>query len=60
MANENELLGDFLFSGIREAPSGQARIEVLFDVNVEGILTISARDVDTGKQMKTTVRVTQH
>jgi molecular chaperone DnaK len=59
-ANENELLGDFLFSGIRQAPAGMARIEVIFDVNVEGILTISARDLDTGKQMKTTVRVTQH
>jgi molecular chaperone DnaK len=60
MASENELLGDFLFSGIRKASAGKARIEVLFDVNVEGILTISARDLDTGKQMKTTVRVTQH
>jgi molecular chaperone DnaK len=59
-ANENELLGDFLFSGLRQAPSGKARIEVVFDVNIEGILTISARDLDSGKQMKTTVRVTQH
>jgi len=59
-AAENELLGDFLFSGVRPAPAGKARIEILFDVNVEGILTMSARDLDTGKQMKTTVRVTQH
>jgi molecular chaperone DnaK len=29
-------------------------------VNVEGILTLSARDLDTGKQMRSTVRVTQH
>jgi molecular chaperone DnaK len=57
---ENELLGDFLFSGLRTAPAGNARIEIIFDVNVEGILTMSARDLDTGKQMKTTVRVTQH
>ncbi len=56
----NELLGDFLFSGLRAAPAGAARIEVVFDVNVEGILTMSARDLETGKQMKTTVRVTQH
>ncbi len=55
----NELLGDFLFSGIRPGPAGKARIEVLFDVNIEGILTMRARDLDTGKQMKTTVRVTQ-
>lgn len=60
LAADNELLGDFLFSGVRPAAAGQARIEIVFDVNVEGILTMSARDLDTGKQMKTTVRVTQH
>jgi molecular chaperone DnaK len=58
--SHNELLGDFLFSGLRPAPAGKARLEITFDVNVEGILTMSARDLDTGKQMKTTVRVTQH
>ena len=56
----NELLGDFLFSGLRPGPAGQARLEITFSVNIEGILTMSARDVETGKQMKTTVRVTQH
>jgi molecular chaperone DnaK len=56
----NELLGDFLFSGLRPGPAGQARLEITFHVNIEGILTMSAKDVDTGKQMKTTVRVTQH
>jgi molecular chaperone DnaK len=55
----NELLGDFLFSGLRPGPAGQARLEITFSVNIEGILTMSARDLDTGKQMKTTVRVTQ-
>ena len=56
----NELLGDFLFSGLRPGPAGKARLEITFDVNIEGILTMSSRDLDTGKQMKTTVRVTQH
>jgi molecular chaperone DnaK len=56
----NELLGDFLFSGLKPGPAGRARLEITFDVNIEGILTMSARDLDTGKQMKTTVRVTQH
>ncbi|GAC1537703.1 MAG: molecular chaperone DnaK [Myxococcales bacterium] len=56
----NELLGDFLFSGLRPGPAGQARLEITFNVNIEGILTMSARDLDTGKQMKTTVRVTQN
>jgi molecular chaperone DnaK len=58
--SHNELLGDFLFSGIRPGPKGAARIEITFDVNIEGILTMSARDLETNKQMKTTVRVTQH
>ncbi|MFL5411556.1 MAG: Hsp70 family protein, partial [Myxococcales bacterium] len=53
-------LGDFLFSGLKPGPKGKARLEITFDVNIEGILTMSARDVETGKQMKTTVRVTQH
>jgi molecular chaperone DnaK len=55
----NDLLGDFLFSGLRPAPAGKARLEITFDVNIEGILTMSARDLETGRQMKTTVRVLQ-
>jgi molecular chaperone DnaK len=54
---DNELLGEFTFSGVRPAPAGEARLEILFEVSVEGILTLSARDVDTGKQMRTTVRL---
>ncbi|MBL0277800.1 MAG: Hsp70 family protein [Anaeromyxobacter sp.] len=54
----NELLGEFTFSGVRPARTGTTQLEILFEVNVEGILTMSARDLDTGRQMKTTVRVT--
>jgi molecular chaperone DnaK len=54
----NELLGEFTFSGVRPARAGETRLEILFVVNVEGILTMSARDLDTNRQMKTTVRVT--
>ncbi len=53
----NELLGEFTFSGVRPARAGETRLEILFEVNVEGILTMSARDLDPGRQMKTTVRV---
>jgi len=56
---DNELLGDFLFSGLKPGPKGTARVKVTFDVSIEGILTMSARDPETGKAMKTTVRVTQ-
>jgi molecular chaperone DnaK len=54
----NELLGDFTFSGVGAAKAGQARLEILFEVSIEGILTMSASDLDTGRQMRTTVRVT--
>ncbi|HSB19138.1 MAG TPA: Hsp70 family protein [Anaeromyxobacteraceae bacterium] len=55
----NELLGEFVFGGVGPAPAGQVRLEVLFEVNVEGILTISASDLDSGKRMTTTLRVTR-
>jgi molecular chaperone DnaK len=55
--SHNELLGEFTFSGVRPARPGETRLEILFEVNVEGILTMSARDLDSGRQMKTTVRV---
>ncbi len=57
---ENELLGEFTFGGLPAAPAGTAQMEITFDVNVEGILTASARDVASGRQMKTTVRVSSH
>ena len=55
----NDLLGEFTFSGIRPAPAGEVQVEITFDVNIEGILTMRAHDPATGREMKTTVRVTQ-
>jgi molecular chaperone DnaK len=54
---QNEPLGEFTFSGVRPCRAGEVRLEILFEVNIEGILTMSAKDLDTGRQMKTTVRV---
>ena len=56
-ARANELLGEFTFSGVRPAHVGSARLEIVFEVSVEGILSMSARDLDTGKEMKTTVKL---
>jgi molecular chaperone DnaK len=56
-ARANELLGEFSFVGVRPAPMGSARLEIVFDVNVEGILSMSARDIDSGREMKTTVKL---
>jgi len=54
---KNDLLGDFTFSGIRPARAGSVQVEITFDVNVEGILSMRARDPATGREMNTTVRV---
>jgi molecular chaperone DnaK len=58
-ARRNEMLGEFTFSGVRPCRAGEVRLEVLFEVNVEGILSVHARDLDTGREMRSTVRVTQ-
>jgi molecular chaperone DnaK len=58
-AAQNELLGEFLFSDIRPARAGEVQVEVTFDVSVEGILTMRAKDPASGREMKTTIRVTQ-
>ncbi|MBN8231929.1 Hsp70 family protein [Corallococcus macrosporus] len=55
----NDLLGEFTFSGIVPAKAGTVNVEIIFDVSVEGILTMRAKDPATGREMKTTVRVTQ-
>ncbi|KFA92305.1 Hsp70 family protein [Archangium violaceum] len=57
MVVKNDMLGEFTFSGIRPARAGMVQVEITFDVNVEGILTMRARDPATGREMKTTVRV---
>ncbi|NJK89498.1 MAG: Hsp70 family protein, partial [Myxococcales bacterium] len=56
---ENELLGEFTFSGIRIAPAGQVRVQVEFALSQDGILGMSARDPDSGAEMKTSVRLGQ-
>ncbi len=56
---QNEMLGEFTFSGIRPDKAGRVQVEITFDVNVEGILTMRARDPASGREMRTTVRVTQ-
>jgi molecular chaperone DnaK len=59
MVAQNDMLGEFTFSGIRPDKAGKVQVEITFDVNVEGILTMRARDPATGREMRTTVRVTQ-
>ena len=49
-ARENELLGEFTFSGFRKAARGEVRIEVTFEIDTDGLVNVTARDPDTGQQ----------
>ncbi|MGC8579502.1 MAG: molecular chaperone DnaK [bacterium] len=55
MAEDNELLGEFVLSGIRLAKKGEPNIEVSFDMNSEGLLKVTARDVDLGTEQTVTL-----
>ncbi len=57
-AEENELLGEFILSGLREAPRGEVEIEVNFEISAEGIVSVSAKDIETGQQQSITVTAT--
>ena len=55
LTRDNNLLGTFELSGIPPAPRGVPQIEVVFDVNANGILVVSASDKSTGKTEKITI-----
>lgn len=55
MARDNKLLGDFRLEGIGAAPRGVPQIEVAFDIDANGILNVSAKDLSTGKEQKITI-----
>jgi molecular chaperone DnaK len=57
-AIDNELLGEFILDGIRPARRGEVSIEVAFEISADGIVGVSARDVDTGQQQSITVTAT--
>ena len=50
MANENKVIGNFRLKGIKRAVRGVPQIEVTFDIDVNGILKVSAKDLGTGKE----------
>lgn len=53
---DNKSLGQFNLEGIRAAMRGQPQIEVTFDIDADGILHVSAKDKDTGKEQKITIK----
>ncbi|MGV9720579.1 molecular chaperone DnaK [Nocardia beijingensis] len=54
-AADNRVLGRFRLEGIRPAPRGEAQVEVTFDIDANGILHVTARDKDTGKEQSITI-----
>ncbi|PAN46466.1 hypothetical protein PAHAL_9G187900 [Panicum hallii] len=56
MAADNKLLGEFDLVGIPPAPRGLPQIEVTFDIDANGIVTVSAKDKATGKEQNITIR----
>ena len=56
MAADNVLLGTFTLDGIAPAPRGIPQIEVTFNIDVNGILNVSAKDKGTGKEQKITIQ----
>jgi len=56
MAAYNKTLGRFTLDGIAPAPRGVPKIEVKFDIDVNGIVHVSAKDLGTGKEQKITIQ----
>ncbi|KAI8554717.1 hypothetical protein RHMOL_Rhmol05G0120000 [Rhododendron molle] len=56
MASDNKMLGEFELVGIPPSPRGIPQIEVTFDIDANGIVTVSAKDKTTGKEQQITIR----
>src|SRR5438105_10655836 len=56
MAHHNKSLGKFQLTGIPPAPRGMPQIEVTFDIDANGILNVSAKDLGTGKEQKIEIK----
>jgi molecular chaperone DnaK len=60
MAVDNKTIGRFRLDGIPPAPRGIPQIEVTFDIDANGIVNVSAKDMATGKEQKITITATSH
>ncbi|KAL2904130.1 Heat shock 70 kDa protein mitochondrial [Bienertia sinuspersici] len=56
MATDNKLLGEFELQGIPPAPRGVPQVEVTFDIDANGIVTVSAKEKTTGKEQQITIK----
>ncbi|MEE2834576.1 MAG: Hsp70 family protein [Myxococcota bacterium] len=58
-AGENQFLGEHVFDGLRPGKAGQVRVETTFDLSVDGILSLHARDLDTQKAVRHSLRISE-
>jgi len=49
-AQHNELLGEFILKGLKRASKGSVEIEVTFEINADGIVSVHAKDLETEKE----------
>ncbi|MCA9582944.1 MAG: Hsp70 family protein, partial [Myxococcales bacterium] len=54
-ADKNDLLGEFVLTGLRRGAAGSVEVEVAFEINADGIVSVSATDLETGKEQSITV-----
>ena len=54
-ATQNELLGEFSLNDIRPAPRGEVELEVTFSIDADGVVSVSARNIETGQEQAITV-----
>jgi molecular chaperone DnaK len=54
---ENTMLGEFIFSGFRIANRGDVEIEVIFSIDASGVVHVTARDVETGRQQQISIEL---
>jgi molecular chaperone DnaK len=54
-AEDNDMLGEFVLSGLRRARRGEVEVEVTFGISADGIVDVSARDLETGQEQSITL-----
>jgi molecular chaperone DnaK len=54
-AQENEMLGEFVLSGLRRARRGEVEVEVIFGISADGIVNVTAKDLETGVEQSITL-----
>ena len=57
-AEDNEVLGEFILTGLRRAAKGQVEIEVTFEINADGLVSVRAKDLETGLEQSIQVTAT--